>query len=49
MDKLADEAAPRKLAEVAEKTGCKSIAFTYNDPVIFLEAAGRPRFRKFQC
>ena len=49
MDKLADEAAPRKLAEVAEKTGCKRIAFTYNDPVIFLEAAGRPRFRKFQC
>jgi len=39
MDKLADEASPRKLAEVAEKTGCKSIAFTYNDPVIFLEYA----------
>ena len=39
MDKLADEASPRKLAEVAEETGCKSIAFTYNDPVIFLEYA----------
>jgi pyruvate formate lyase activating enzyme len=39
MDKLADEASPEKLAEVAEQTGCKSIAFTYNDPVIFLEYA----------
>jgi pyruvate formate lyase activating enzyme len=39
MDKLADEASPRKLAQVAEETGCKSIAFTYNDPVIFLEYA----------
>ena len=39
MDKLADEASPEKLAEVAAQTGCKSIAFTYNDPVIFLEYA----------
>lgn len=39
MDKLADEASPEKLAEVAQLNGCKSIAFTYNDPVIFLEYA----------
>jgi pyruvate formate lyase activating enzyme len=37
MDKLANEASPLKLAEVAKETGCKSIALTYNDPVIFLE------------
>ncbi|MBT5153870.1 MAG: AmmeMemoRadiSam system radical SAM enzyme, partial [Gammaproteobacteria bacterium] len=39
MHKLTDEASPRELAKAAEKTGCKSIAFTYNDPVIFLEYA----------
>ena len=39
MDKLADQASPEKIAAVAEKLGCKSVAFTYNDPVIFMEYA----------
>ncbi|MGD8977988.1 MAG: AmmeMemoRadiSam system radical SAM enzyme [Gammaproteobacteria bacterium] len=39
MDTLADKASPERLAEVAEETGCRSVAFTYNDPVIFLEYA----------
>lgn len=39
MDTLADQASPQQLAHTAKQTGCKSIAFTYNDPVIFLEYA----------
>ncbi|MBL8574031.1 MAG: AmmeMemoRadiSam system radical SAM enzyme [Hyphomicrobiaceae bacterium] len=39
MDKSAAEASPEEIARVAEKLGCRSVAFTYNDPVIFLEYA----------
>ncbi len=39
MDTLADAASPETLARAAERLGCRSIAFTYNDPVIFLEYA----------
>lgn len=39
LDTLADEASPRKIAFVAEALGCRSVAFTYNDPVIFMEYA----------
>ena len=39
MDTLADAADPETLANTAKKLGCKSIAFTYNDPVIFHEYA----------
>ena len=39
MDTLADRAMPETLARAAQKHGCASIAFTYNDPVIFLEYA----------
>jgi pyruvate formate lyase activating enzyme len=39
VDTLADAAAPERLAEMAERAGCRSIAFTYNDPVIFTEYA----------
>jgi pyruvate formate lyase activating enzyme len=39
VDTLADSASPEKLAATAERLGCRSIAFTYNDPVIFLEYA----------
>ncbi|MBQ0711411.1 MAG: AmmeMemoRadiSam system radical SAM enzyme [Porticoccus sp.] len=39
MDTLADTAMPARLAETAVELGCQSIAFTYNDPVIFLEYA----------
>ena len=40
MDTLADVASPETLARAAVELGCSSIAFTYNDPVIFLEYAG---------
>jgi pyruvate formate lyase activating enzyme len=36
---LADQASPEKIARVAETLGCRSVAFTYNDPVIFMEYA----------
>ena len=38
-DKLQAKASPNMIAEAAVRTGCKSVAFTYNDPVIFLEYA----------
>ncbi len=38
-DTLADSASPQALAEAAEKLGCRSVAYTYNDPVIFHEYA----------
>jgi len=39
IDTLADAATPETLAAVAKQLGCASVAFTYNDPVIFLEYA----------
>lgn len=39
MDRLMDQASPETIAIVAEKYNCKSVAFTYNDPVIFAEYA----------
>lgn len=39
MDSLPDSAMPEHLALAAEQLQCQSIAFTYNDPVIFLEYA----------
>jgi pyruvate formate lyase activating enzyme len=39
MDTLADEAPPERIARAAEALGCRSVAFTYNDPVVFLEYA----------
>ncbi len=39
MDRLMDAASPERIAEVALDAGCKSVAFTYNDPVIFAEYA----------
>lgn len=38
-DKLQDQASPEQIAEAAAKTQCRSVAYTYNDPVIFLEYA----------
>ena len=38
-DTLADEAPPERIARAAAALGCRSVAFTYNDPVIFLEYA----------
>ena len=39
MDRLMDQASPEAIARAAEELGCKSVAFTYNDPVIFAEYA----------
>jgi pyruvate formate lyase activating enzyme len=39
IDRLADAAAPAAIAEAAVRLGCRSVAMTYNDPVIFLEYA----------
>jgi pyruvate formate lyase activating enzyme len=39
MDTLMDQASPGMIARTALAQGCKSIAFTYNDPVIFAEYA----------
>ncbi len=38
-DVLASEASPEAIAEAAVRLGCRSVAYTYNDPVIFLEYA----------
>lgn len=38
-DRLQDCASPEAIADAAVATGCRSVAFTYNDPVIFLEYA----------
>ncbi|MBY0473962.1 MAG: AmmeMemoRadiSam system radical SAM enzyme [Nitrosomonas sp.] len=38
-DKLLDQASPEAIARCAQQYGCKSVAFTYNDPVIFAEYA----------
>jgi pyruvate formate lyase activating enzyme len=39
MDTLSDSAGPEQLATAALELGCRSVAFTYNDPIIFLEYA----------
>ncbi|MEW8689655.1 MAG: AmmeMemoRadiSam system radical SAM enzyme [Candidatus Thiodiazotropha endolucinida] len=39
MDTLADEASPEAIAQTARRLGCRSVAYTYNDPVIFHEYA----------
>lgn len=39
MDKLSSLATPEMIAKTAKAHGCSSVAFTYNDPVIFLEYA----------
>ncbi len=38
-DTLAETASPEEIARAAERLGCRSVAFTYNDPTIFLEYA----------
>ena len=39
MDSLMDRATPEMIAETAESLNCRSVAYTYNDPVIFHEYA----------
>lgn len=38
-DQLTDQASPETIALNAERLGCHSVAFTYNDPVVFAEYA----------
>jgi pyruvate formate lyase activating enzyme len=39
LDRVQDRASPAAIADAAIRSGCRSVAFTYNDPVIFLEYA----------
>jgi pyruvate formate lyase activating enzyme len=39
MEKLSDAALPEQIARAAKESGCSSVAFTYNDPVMFAEYA----------
>jgi pyruvate formate lyase activating enzyme len=39
MDRLMDQATPDAIADAAQRAGSRSVAFTYNDPVIFAEYA----------
>lgn len=39
MDRLMDAASPATIVHAARQLGCRSVAFTYNDPVIFAEYA----------
>ena len=38
-DSLSQEASPTQIAAAAQRLGCESVAFTYNDPTIFAEYA----------
>jgi pyruvate formate lyase activating enzyme len=38
-DRLQDDAPPEAIAQAADAAECRSVAYTYNDPVIFLEYA----------
>lgn len=38
-DRRAEDATPQMIAQAARRLGCRSVAFTYNDPVVFLEYA----------
>lgn len=38
-DRLTAEGSPETIAEAAVRAGCRSVAFTYNDPVVFVEYA----------
>ena len=39
LDTLMDQASPETIARAAKNLDCRSVAYTYNDPVIFLEYA----------
>jgi len=38
-DRLTGSALPEAIAQAAQERGCRSVAFTYNDPVVFFEYA----------
>src|SRR3569832_2880871 len=39
MDVLADQAPPELIASAAQALGCRSAAYTYNDPIVIMEYA----------
>nr|VFK26454.1 MAG: pyruvate formate lyase activating enzyme [Candidatus Kentron sp. MB] len=39
MDRSMARASPMQISQMAKQAGCKSVAYTYNDPIIFLEYA----------
>ena len=39
VDRFCEEAAPEAIAEAARKLGCRSVAYTYNDPIVWVEYA----------
>jgi pyruvate formate lyase activating enzyme len=39
MDRMMDRASPRDIARAAREAGARSVAYTYNDPIIFAEYA----------
>lgn len=39
LDTLMDQASPQHIAQAAKQLNCSSVAFTYNDPVVFHEYA----------
>ncbi len=39
LERLADQASPEEIAAAAQRANCASVAFTYNDPIIFTEYA----------
>ncbi|KAF0223046.1 MAG: pyruvate formate lyase activating [Rhodospirillaceae bacterium] len=39
IDRLNDAASPGEIAAMAAKLDCRSVAYTYNDPVVFMEYA----------
>ena len=39
MDRLMSHATPAMIAEAARQSQCRSVAYTYNDPIIFIEYA----------
>lgn len=39
MDRLCENASPEEIADAALRSNCKSVAFTYNEPIIFAEFA----------
>jgi pyruvate formate lyase activating enzyme len=38
-NRLTEEGSPEAIAQAAVRAGCRSVAFTYNDPVVFVEYA----------
>ncbi|MEM7474411.1 MAG: AmmeMemoRadiSam system radical SAM enzyme [Planctomycetota bacterium] len=39
IERLSSSAEPEAIANAAKKTGCKSVAYTYNDPIVWAEYA----------